>query len=65
MNAQNEELQELEELCRSKSSEIVEHNLEIQKITHELEKHQREQHSAQQIVSELESQYDWIADQKQ
>lgn len=65
MNARNEELKELEELHKTKSGQIVEYNLEIQKITHELEKHNREHHGSRQVIRDLENANDWIADQKQ
>ncbi|KAG0191422.1 Structural maintenance of chromosomes protein 2 [Apophysomyces sp. BC1034] len=65
INAHNEDLQKLEGLHKEKSAEIVEHNLEIQKITHEMERHQKEQQISQQRVDDLEREYEWIADQKQ
>ncbi|KAF7722002.1 Structural maintenance of chromosomes protein 2 [Apophysomyces ossiformis] len=65
INAHNEEIQRLEELHKEKSAEIVEHDLEIQKITHDMERHQKEYQAAQQKLNELESEYDWIVDQKQ
>ena len=65
INAQNEELQELEALHKSKSSDLVELKLEIQKINHEMERHQKEQQTTHQIVDDLEKQHPWIADQKQ
>ncbi|KAI9488964.1 RecF/RecN/SMC [Zychaea mexicana] len=61
----NEELKELEALQQKKAKEVNEHNLEIQKIKHELEKFHRDQHGALQAIADLENQYDWIVDQKQ
>ncbi|KAI7861921.1 RecF/RecN/SMC [Spinellus fusiger] len=65
LNAHNTEIQEFDALHKCKSSQVVEYGLEVQKITHEMERHQKEQQSAQQMVNDLENQYEWIVDQKQ
>ncbi|KAL0094637.1 RecF/RecN/SMC [Phycomyces blakesleeanus] len=65
LNAHNEELKELDSMHKIKSSEVIEYGLEAQKITHEIERYQKEQQGAQQMVADLENQHDWILDQKQ
>ncbi|KAI9026644.1 hypothetical protein CLU79DRAFT_58207 [Phycomyces nitens] len=65
LNAHNAELKELDSMHKIKSAEVVENGLEAQKITHEIERHQKDQQGAQQMVTDLENQHEWIADQKQ
>ncbi|KAF7712398.1 Structural maintenance of chromosomes protein [Penicillium ucsense] len=61
----DEELRELEEAIQSKSSQITEEGLEMQKLGHQLEKVQRDQQTAAQAVSHMEQEHDWIADEKE
>ncbi|KAL8639623.1 MAG: hypothetical protein Q9228_003357, partial [Teloschistes exilis] len=60
----DEELKSLEETTRSKSSRITEESLEMQKLTHSLEKSQKEQSAAATSLKQLESEHDWIADER-
>ncbi|KAI4095306.1 MAG: hypothetical protein L6R37_007083 [Teloschistes peruensis] len=60
----DEELKSLEETTRSKSSRITEESLEMQKLTHSLEKSQKEQSAAAASLKQLESEHDWIAHER-
>ncbi|KAH8804996.1 hypothetical protein F5884DRAFT_822869 [Xylogone sp. PMI_703] len=60
----DDELQALEDASRSKASRITEEGLEMQKLTHQLEKFNKEEQSAAQTVSSMEKEYDWILDEK-
>ncbi|KAI9302946.1 RecF/RecN/SMC [Cunninghamella echinulata] len=61
----NEEIQELESIHKKKAAELVDINLEIQKIQHEMDRHQKEQQGSRQIVENLENDHPWIADEKE
>ncbi|KAG2232864.1 hypothetical protein INT48_006316 [Thamnidium elegans] len=65
MNAQNEEHTELCEFLERKKKELANLGLEIQKMTHENDRFQKERLTSQQIVQDMEKRYDWIADEKQ
>ena len=58
------ELRDLEEASRSKAARITEEGLELQKLGHHLEKLHKDQQSAAQLVSNMEREHDWIADEK-
>ncbi|KAI1947439.1 Structural maintenance of chromosomes protein 2 [Ophidiomyces ophidiicola] len=60
----DDELRDLEEAKRSKTARITEEGLELQKLGHQLEKLQKEQHNAAQAVSSMEGEYDWIEEEK-
>ncbi|KAI2789082.1 Structural maintenance of chromosomes protein 2 [Penicillium oxalicum] len=61
----DEELRDLEEAMQSKSSQITEGGLEMQKLGHQLEKLQKDQQNAAQAVSHMEQEHEWIADEKE
>ncbi|KAJ5154734.1 RecF/RecN/SMC [Penicillium coprophilum] len=61
----DEELRELEQAMKSKSSQITEDGLEAQKLGHQLEKLQKDQHTASQAVAHMEQEHEWIADEKE
>jgi structural maintenance of chromosome 2 len=61
----DEELRELEEAMKSKSSQITEDALEAQKLGHQLEKLQKDQYTASQAVAHMEQEHEWIADEKE
>ncbi|KAL8751495.1 MAG: hypothetical protein Q9184_006052 [Pyrenodesmia sp. 2 TL-2023] len=61
----DEELRALEDASRSKASRITEESLEMQKLTHQVEKSQKEQQAALQSLKHMESEHDWIADEKE
>ena len=61
----DEELKALEDASRSKSSRITEEGLEMQKLTHQIEKFHKDQQSAGQILKEMEKEHEWIADEKE
>ena len=61
----DEEMRELEETIKSKSSQITEEGLEMQKLGHQLEKLQKDQHTASQAVAHMEQEHEWIADEKE
>ncbi|KAJ6088774.1 hypothetical protein N7486_010035 [Penicillium sp. IBT 16267x] len=61
----DEELAELDATIKSKSSQITEEGLEMQKLGHQLDKLQKDQHGASQAVAHMEQEYEWIADEKE
>ena len=61
----DEELESLENTTRSKSSRIAEEGLELQKLSHATEKIQKDQNAAKQILVQMESEHDWISDNKE
>lgn len=65
MTGFDEELRELEEAMKSKSSQITEDALEAQKLGHQLEKLQKDQYTASQAVAHMEQEHEWIADEKE
>ncbi|OBT87231.1 hypothetical protein VE02_04866 [Pseudogymnoascus sp. 03VT05] len=60
----DDELRSLEDASRSKASRITEEGLEMQKLGHQIEKFNKEQQAAVQIISNMEKEYDWISDEK-
>jgi archaellum component FlaC len=60
----NKELERLDNDHKQIMEEVTEATLELQKLTHEYEKYQKEQHNSEQILRDLERSHDWIADQK-
>lgn len=65
MTGFDEELRELEQAMKIKSSQITEDGLEAQKLGHQLEKLQKDQHTASQAVAHMEQEHEWIADEKE
>ena len=61
----DEELRALEEAIRSKNSQTTEESLEQQKLVHNVEKLEKEQQAASQILSHLAESHDWIQDEKE
>lgn len=61
----DDELRELEETMQSKNSQVTEEGLEMQKLGHQLEKLQKDQHTAAQAVASMEREHEWIADEKE
>ncbi|GAD93841.1 hypothetical protein AN5899.2 [Paecilomyces variotii No. 5] len=60
----DDELRDLEDAMRSKSSRITEESLEMQKLGHQLEKLHKDQQAAAQMVANMEKEHEWIADEK-
>ncbi|PHH65337.1 hypothetical protein CDD81_2749 [Ophiocordyceps australis] len=60
----DDELGALEEAVRSKNARIAEEGLEIQKLGHQIERFHKEQQGAADNVTRLESEHDWIHDEK-
>ncbi|EAS29234.2 nuclear condensin complex subunit Smc2 [Coccidioides immitis RS] len=60
----DDELRDLEEAKRSKAARITEDGLELQKLGHQLEKLQKDQNNAQQSVANMESEYEWIEEER-
>lgn len=60
----DDELKSLDEAARSKSSRITEEGLEMQKLGHQIEKFDKEQQAALAIVARMESEHEWIAEEK-
>lgn len=65
LNARNEELKELSALHTRKSEEVVELNLKVQKLMHDIDRFQKDRQHSRQAVEDLEAQNEWIADEKQ
>ncbi|KAL8947957.1 MAG: hypothetical protein Q9183_007737, partial [Haloplaca sp. 2 TL-2023] len=61
----DEELKALENASRSKTSRITEEGLEMQKLGHAVDKSQKEQQTASQSLKHMESEHEWIADEKE
>ena len=60
----DDELRELETAKSKKSKQITEESLEAQKLSHAVDKALRDSQSASQLVTALEKEHDWIADNK-
>ena len=60
----DDELRELEQAKSSKSKQITEESLEAQKLSHALEKAQKDAHTASQMVTALEKEHDWLSDNR-
>ena len=60
----DDELHELEQAKSKKSKQITEESLESQRLSHAVEKAQKDSQGAAQLVAALEKEYDWIADNK-
>ncbi|KAI9882306.1 MAG: 37S ribosomal protein S9, mitochondrial [Watsoniomyces obsoletus] len=58
----DDELRALEEATRTKNSRVTEEGLEIQKLSHQIDKSHKEQQTAAQTVTAMEREYDWIHD---
>ena len=61
----DEELNALEAASKEKTSRISEEALELQRLGHQLDKFQKDSESAQHLVAQLESEHDWIADERE
>lgn len=61
----DDELRDLEEAKRSKSSQITEEGLELQKLGHQLEKLHKDQQNAAQLVANMEKEHEWIHEEKE
>ena len=60
----DEELKALDETAKSKTARIAEEALELQKLGHQLEKFNKEQHNATQLLSQMVGEHEWIAEEK-
>jgi len=60
----DDEVKELEQTKSKKSKQITEESLEAQKLAHAVEKLAKDAQAAQQTVSLLEKDHDWIADNR-
>ncbi|KAL8894561.1 MAG: hypothetical protein Q9192_004216 [Flavoplaca navasiana] len=61
----DEELKALENASRSKAYRITEEGLEMQKLSHQVEKSHKEQQAASQSLKHMENEHDWIVDEKE
>ncbi|KAI9804517.1 MAG: hypothetical protein M1825_001416 [Sarcosagium campestre] len=61
----DDELRALEEVSRSKVSQLTEEGLEMQKLGHQIERYHKEQQSASQTVARMESEHDWIEQERE
>jgi structural maintenance of chromosome 2 len=59
----DDELQALETAVRSKNSLLTEESLEQQKLGHHLEKLEKEQQAATQLLTSLNESHEWITDE--
>lgn len=64
LNQRNDELKELSRIHRLKSDEVVELNLREQKLSHDIERFQKDRQYSQQLVEDYEAQHEWIVDEK-
>ncbi|KAK2591642.1 Structural maintenance of chromosomes protein 2 [Conoideocrella luteorostrata] len=64
LNLFDDELRALEEATRSKNARITEEGLDMQKLGHQIERFHKEQQGAAENVAHLESEYEWIQDEK-
>lgn len=60
----DDELRELEQTKSRKSKQMAEESLEIQRLSHSVEKAQKDTQTASQTVMALEKEHDWINDNK-
>lgn len=60
----DEELRSLDDTARSKASRITEEGLEMQRLSHAIEKSQKEHSAASQTLAQMENEHDWISDEK-
>ncbi|KAI1003435.1 Structural maintenance of chromosomes protein 2 [Podosphaera aphanis] len=60
----DDELNSLEQASRSKSAEITEANLEMQRLGHQIEKFHKEQQAAGHTIVQMEKEHTWIVDEK-
>lgn len=60
----DDELKELETAKSRKTKQVTEEALEAQKLSHAVEKAQKDSQAASQLVSALEKEHDWIDDNK-
>ncbi|RDW79727.1 hypothetical protein BP6252_04365 [Coleophoma cylindrospora] len=60
----DDELRSLDEASRSKAARITEEGLEMQKLGHQIEKFDKDQQAAVQLVAHMEKEHEWIADEK-
>jgi structural maintenance of chromosome 2 len=56
----DDELKSLEDASRKKSTQISDEALEAQKITHQLEKLQKDKSASTQVLAAMEKEHDWI-----
>jgi structural maintenance of chromosome 2 len=61
----DEELKSLEDAIRSKNNQTTEEALEQQKLGHSLEKLEKEQSAAGQILKQLSDSHEWIGEEKE
>ncbi|KAI5841190.1 hypothetical protein DFP73DRAFT_557205 [Morchella snyderi] len=61
----DEELRSLEEATRAKTARIAEEALEKQKLGHEIERFHKDQQTANDIVSHMEREHEWIEDERE
>lgn len=60
----DDELGALDEAIRSKNARIAEEGLEMQKLSHQVEKFHKEQQGAADNVARLEAEHEWIQDEQ-
>src|SRR5579862_3982312 len=61
----DEELQALDAILRQKNTICTEGTLSLQKLRHEVEKYNKEEQTSLASVTQLEQEYEWIADVKE
>jgi len=58
----DEELKSLDSASRQKSTQISDESLEAQKLTHQLEKVQKDKQTSVQVLHQMEKEHDWICE---
>jgi structural maintenance of chromosome 2 len=61
----DEELRSLDKILRSKNTSCTEGSLTLQKLRHEVEKYNKEEATSHSAITQLESEYEWIAEAKE
>ncbi|RKP36135.1 RecF/RecN/SMC N terminal domain-containing protein [Dimargaris cristalligena] len=60
----DEETRELNQLVKTKTSQQTEIRLEVQNLTHDLERFDRDRAQAAKLIHRLEEEHDWIVDSR-
>ena len=65
LHVYDDELRAVEQTTRSKNARLAEEGLEMQKLTHQLDKFQKEQQGVKQRLAHLEQEHEWIAEARE
>ena len=65
MTGFDDELRDLERASSTKSARIFEESLELQRLSHQIEKFHKEQQATVQALAQMEKEHAWIAEEKE